>query len=43
MLNGTNPMDGNQLNNNSMTPIDGYLLKNMNGKNNPFMDNYIKG
>ena len=41
MLNGTNPMNGNQLNNNSMTPIDGYLLKTMNGKNNPFMDNYI--
>ena len=35
-------MDRNQLNNNSMTPIDGYLLKTMNGKNNQFMDNYIK-
>ena len=42
MLNGTNPMNGNQLNNNSMTPINGYLLKTMNGKNNPFKDNYIK-
>ena len=38
MLNDTNPMNGNQLNNNSMTPIDGYLLKTMNGKNNPLMD-----